>query len=308
MSVIKKTRLNNKGFSHFELGLLIVVIAVIAGVGMFVYNKNNNKSKAGSNDWPILNYQQRVDDYKKLGSSTNGSAPLDAKATKQVVTASSTSTKIVKGKKVVTTVKTVANVPVNNIDFSPTPQAQQSILTSLFIPRAAYNCNVDNGSLKNLQYVYTMKFDNSAPIPNPDINAPGYYVRVDNVPYQGKANASDNLDSTLYKSVNLTLYRVQDGTYVSFPITIDGASLKSTKQLQFTAAKYYNVNFSYARPNNLVLANEYSTFNTWGIQKLDAPVTTSMAAAAQCKTDFDNKKLLNEFYVDPVGFNSNKTQ
>lgn len=48
MSVIKKTKLNSKGFSHFELGLLIVVIAVIAGVGMFVYNKNNNKSKADS--------------------------------------------------------------------------------------------------------------------------------------------------------------------------------------------------------------------------------------------------------------------
>jgi len=48
MSVIKKSKLNSKGFSHFELGLLIVVIAVIAGVGMFVYNKNNNKSKADS--------------------------------------------------------------------------------------------------------------------------------------------------------------------------------------------------------------------------------------------------------------------
>jgi Tfp pilus assembly major pilin PilA len=48
MSAIKKTKLNSKGFSHFELVLLIVVIAVIAGVGLFVYNKNNNKSKADS--------------------------------------------------------------------------------------------------------------------------------------------------------------------------------------------------------------------------------------------------------------------
>ncbi|MEI6755549.1 MAG: G1 family glutamic endopeptidase [bacterium] len=41
-------RLGSKGFSHFELGLLIVVIAVITGVGFFVYSKNNNKSKADS--------------------------------------------------------------------------------------------------------------------------------------------------------------------------------------------------------------------------------------------------------------------
>jgi len=41
-------RLGSKGFSHVELTLLIVVIAVIAGVGFFVYSKNNNKSKADS--------------------------------------------------------------------------------------------------------------------------------------------------------------------------------------------------------------------------------------------------------------------
>ena len=41
-------RLGSKGFSHFELGLLIVVIAVITGVGFFVYSKNYNKSKADS--------------------------------------------------------------------------------------------------------------------------------------------------------------------------------------------------------------------------------------------------------------------
>jgi N-acetylmuramoyl-L-alanine amidase len=50
MSAIRKHKLNNKGFSHVELVLLIVVIAVIAGVGFFVYNKNNNKSKADSMD------------------------------------------------------------------------------------------------------------------------------------------------------------------------------------------------------------------------------------------------------------------
>jgi uncharacterized protein (UPF0333 family) len=48
MSLITKTKLNNKGFSHLEIGITIVVVAVIAVVGGFVYNKNNNKSKAAS--------------------------------------------------------------------------------------------------------------------------------------------------------------------------------------------------------------------------------------------------------------------
>ena len=48
MSLITKTKLNNKGFSHLEIGITIVVVAVIAVVGGFVYNKNNNKSKAST--------------------------------------------------------------------------------------------------------------------------------------------------------------------------------------------------------------------------------------------------------------------
>lgn len=46
MSFIAKTKLNNKGFSHLEIGISIVVVAVIAVVGGFVYSRNNNKSKA----------------------------------------------------------------------------------------------------------------------------------------------------------------------------------------------------------------------------------------------------------------------
>ena len=45
---MKKFSKNNNGFSHFELVLLVVVVAIIASVGFFVYNKNNNKSKADS--------------------------------------------------------------------------------------------------------------------------------------------------------------------------------------------------------------------------------------------------------------------
>jgi uncharacterized protein (UPF0333 family) len=45
---MKKFNKNNKGFSHLEMILLLVVIAAIASVGLFVYSKNNNKSKADS--------------------------------------------------------------------------------------------------------------------------------------------------------------------------------------------------------------------------------------------------------------------
>jgi uncharacterized protein (UPF0333 family) len=43
-----KKILNNKGFSHFELFLLLSVIVLITIVGLFVYSKNGNKSKADS--------------------------------------------------------------------------------------------------------------------------------------------------------------------------------------------------------------------------------------------------------------------
>ena len=45
---IKIKKLNHKGFSHLELALLIVIVAVITGVGFLVFNTKNNKSKADS--------------------------------------------------------------------------------------------------------------------------------------------------------------------------------------------------------------------------------------------------------------------
>ena len=37
---------NNKGFSHIEIAMSLIVVAVIATVGLVVYNKNHNKSNA----------------------------------------------------------------------------------------------------------------------------------------------------------------------------------------------------------------------------------------------------------------------
>ena len=39
-------KLTQKGFSHFELALVIVIIAAISAVGFYVFNAKNNKSKA----------------------------------------------------------------------------------------------------------------------------------------------------------------------------------------------------------------------------------------------------------------------
>ena len=50
MKKFSKTKLNNSGFSHFETALCVIVITVVASVGIFVYNKNNNQSKADSAD------------------------------------------------------------------------------------------------------------------------------------------------------------------------------------------------------------------------------------------------------------------
>jgi len=43
----KNSKLNNNGFSHFEMILIVVVVAVISAVGFVVY-QSNNKSKADS--------------------------------------------------------------------------------------------------------------------------------------------------------------------------------------------------------------------------------------------------------------------
>jgi len=37
---------NDKGFSHIEIAMSLIVVAVIATVGLVVYNKNHNKSNA----------------------------------------------------------------------------------------------------------------------------------------------------------------------------------------------------------------------------------------------------------------------
>ena len=41
-------KLTQKGFSHFELALVIIIVAAISAVGFYVYSAKNNKSKADS--------------------------------------------------------------------------------------------------------------------------------------------------------------------------------------------------------------------------------------------------------------------
>ena len=70
-------RLGSKGFGHVELALLVVVIAVIAGVGFFVYSKNNNKSKADTAEVSLTPEQQAAQ-YAQLDTvpaSETASAP-----------------------------------------------------------------------------------------------------------------------------------------------------------------------------------------------------------------------------------------
>lgn len=70
MSIITKTKLNNKGFSHLEIGITIVVVAIIAVVGGFVYNKNHNKSKAMTTSTSDVSYG--LIPQTELSSITNG--------------------------------------------------------------------------------------------------------------------------------------------------------------------------------------------------------------------------------------------
>ena len=72
MSLINKTKLNNKGFSHLEIGITIVVVAVIAVVGGFVYSKNSNKSKAMTTSSSDVSYG--LIPQNELSNITSGQA------------------------------------------------------------------------------------------------------------------------------------------------------------------------------------------------------------------------------------------
>jgi hypothetical protein len=69
---ISKKPLNNRGFSHVEILLLLVVIAVVAGAGFFVF-KHQNKAHAAA--WTTLAWDD----------STDKSGQVSAKACKVVI-------------------------------------------------------------------------------------------------------------------------------------------------------------------------------------------------------------------------------
>lgn len=55
MKLFKKAQLNNKGFGHIELLLVIVVLVAIAGVGFFVYKHDNKKTNvAHAGGWTVV--------------------------------------------------------------------------------------------------------------------------------------------------------------------------------------------------------------------------------------------------------------
>lgn len=272
MSVIKKTKLNSKGFSHFELGLLIVVIAVIAGVGMFVYNKNNNKSKADTT-WTVLTPDQRIADYKALGGASGVSNPLDVPAQKKLAEAAS--------KKPVPQKSSAKGKPTAAPGTSPFqwdyPSNNPAYLSSATLFNV-YECNKDakslTDSLKSLSFAYAMQFDPGSAQPN--TKAPGYFMIAAGIP-----------SGTTTRSQNVLINNIVNGQYISSPVTLTGSGLNSTTPISFTAAKYYNLNYSYARPGNMVLANESGTFNSWGnAKKTEAPSTLSARYRQAC---FDAK-------------------
>jgi hypothetical protein len=88
------------------------------------------------------------------------------------------------------------------------------------------------------------------------VKAPGYLMTVANLP--------SATDATKNYSSNLLISNVKDNQYISSKIVLKGKQMDSTKPLTFNAVKYYNINYSYARPGNMVLANESDTYATWG--------------------------------------------
>ena len=49
---IKNKKLNNKGFSHVEMLLLVVALVIVGGIGFYVYKKNT--AHAGGNNYQYI--------------------------------------------------------------------------------------------------------------------------------------------------------------------------------------------------------------------------------------------------------------
>ena len=77
---MKSKKLNQKGFSHFEAILLIVVLVVIGSVGTFVYSRMH-KSQAGSNLGINYPYDVATDNLGHIwvANSNNSVTELNAK-------------------------------------------------------------------------------------------------------------------------------------------------------------------------------------------------------------------------------------
>jgi len=64
MNILKKIKNNRKGFTHFETALAIIVVAIIAAAGLYIFNYNKNQSKASNSDYmsnSAVLYSKQID-------------------------------------------------------------------------------------------------------------------------------------------------------------------------------------------------------------------------------------------------------
>ena len=283
-------RLGSKGFSHVELTLLIVVIAVIAGVGFFVYSKNNNKSKADS-ALKVLTPAERQADYQglaKLGTASTVTTASAAGSTKAAISSAVTAAPktTAKGKKTTVAPKPA---PAAGLPASASTVSYPANNPSFLYGATVFNypvCNTKDGTLASINWVYSFTFNQT--VAQPAVISADYFMTV----------------KSEMGSKNLILdYIGTDGSYVSKEFVVTGKDLNSTVDLTLTAVKYKNIFYAAATPGNIVLANDAAQNgkNPDFVQKIvAAPSKLKAGYAAKCKTDYDIYKYNANKPAPPV--------
>jgi len=268
----KINKLNSKGFTHVETAIVVVVIAVIAVVGFVVYNRTNNKSKAGT-ALVALSPQQQATEYQKLSNSAKALEASTQTALQQTKGSSSTPTGS-------TTSTSVVAVPGQTGGGQATSIAAYNNYNLRDFTVFTYpECNTKNGKLNGVNYSYRFGYNSYKPFTAPNFilasgavagkGTPGYFMLIT----QGA------------KKTNLVLsYKgVSDGYYYSKAYLVNYTTATADQLSNtpvFTPIKYKNLVYSPSEDGNTLLASEVQSFTGY------SPNDLKEGYAKQCENEY----------------------
>ncbi len=73
---IKNKKLNNKGFSHVEMLLLVVALVIVGGIGFYVYKQNNKTTTAHAGSWQSIGTVTSSNPYSSVSRFACMTGPI----------------------------------------------------------------------------------------------------------------------------------------------------------------------------------------------------------------------------------------